>query len=60
VPLFLSAALNSYTHIIPRIEQVLESIKNEDDIFRQFVAKEIENFKLEGKRTVLLEKTFNT
>ncbi|KAL7509135.1 hypothetical protein ACHAXN_006200 [Cyclotella atomus] len=46
--------------ILKQKQKVLESIKNEDDIFRQFVAKEIENFKLEGKRTVLLEKTFNT
>jgi len=38
---------------------VLESIKNEEDMFKEFVAREIANFKSEGKRTVLLEKTLN-
>ena len=34
-------------------------MKKEEDIFKEFVAKEIENFKIAGQRTALLEKTLN-
>lgn len=34
--------------------QVFHELKKEDDIFKAFVTKEIENFKIQGKRTALL------
>jgi hypothetical protein len=34
-------------------------LKEEDDVFKEFVVKEIENFKRQGKRTALMEKTVN-
>ena len=39
--------------------QVFHKLKKEDDIFKDFVTKEIESFKMQGKRTALLEKTLN-
>ena len=36
-------------------QQVFHKLKKEDCIFKDFVAKEIENFKVQGKRTALLE-----
>ncbi len=41
-------------------KQVFHKLKKEDDIFKAFVTKEIENFKVQGKRTALLEKTLNS
>lgn len=41
-------------------QQVFHKLKKEDCIFKDFVAKEIENFKVQGKRTALLEKTLNS
>lgn len=38
---------------------VFQKLKKEDDIFQDFVAKEIEKFKAQGKRTALLEKSLN-
>ena len=42
--------------------QVIYKLKKDDDIFKDFVAKEIENFKVQGKikRIALLEKTLNS
>ena len=40
--------------------EVFHNLKKEDDIFKGFVMKEIENFKFRGKRTALLEKTLNS
>lgn len=42
-----------------RYTQALQTLKDEDDVFKEFVAKEIENFKRQGKRTALMEKTIN-
>ncbi|KAL7537740.1 hypothetical protein ACHAXR_008025 [Thalassiosira sp. AJA248-18] len=41
-------------------KQVFHKLKKEDDIFKDFVMKEIENFQVQGKRTALLEKTLNS
>ena len=41
-------------------QEVFHNLKKEDDIFKDFVMKEIENFKVRGKRTALLEKTLNS
>jgi hypothetical protein len=41
-------------------QQVLHELKKEEDIFKDFVTKEIENFKVQGKRTILLEKTLQS
>ena len=40
--------------------EVFHNLKKEDDIFKDFVMKEIESFKVRGKRTALLEKTLNS
>jgi|EP00970_Alexandrium_tamarense_P012308 trichohyalin len=40
-------------------QQVFHDLKNEDDVFKDFVMKEIANFAIQGKRTALLEKTLN-
>ncbi|KAL3804219.1 hypothetical protein ACHAW5_011139 [Stephanodiscus triporus] len=41
-------------------QQVFHELKKEEDIFKDFVTKEIENFKVQGKRTILLEKTLQS
>ena len=41
-------------------QQVFHELKKEEDIFKDFVTKEIENFKVQGKRTILLEKTLRS
>ena len=41
-------------------QQVFHELKKEEDIFKDFVTKEIEKFKVQGKRTILLEKTLHS
>ena len=46
--------------VLQQEQKVIQAHKKEDDIFKEFVSREIENFKLQGlKRTALLEKTLN-
>lgn len=41
-------------------QHVFHELKKEEDIFKDFVTKEIENFKVQGKRTILLEKALRS
>jgi hypothetical protein len=41
-------------------QQVFHELKKGEDFLKDFVAKEIENFKVQSKRTILLEKTLQS
>jgi len=41
-------------------QQVFHKLQKKDDVFMDFVKKEIENFKARGKKTALLEKTLES